>query len=79
MLKTMKKIIENSKNHLDQVNEPYKVHAFFAMKTGSQLIKLGLMAFGHALLPSLWPSNVSDALLKMSQNIQARKCKDNSK
>ena len=69
-------MINSSKKHLENANESYFEHMFFALKISINLILGGLMALIHSIVPGIFTKNASTIILKLSDQIKERK-KDN--
>ena len=65
-------MIKKSKKHLEQANESYFEHMSVALKISFQLLMGALMAFMHALLPSIFTTNASNQIKKLYSYIEQR-------
>ena len=66
-------MIKKSQKHLEQTNERYFEHMIVALKISFQLFTGAMMAFLHALLPSLFTTSASSRIRKLYSFIENRK------
>ena len=66
-------MINSSKKHLENANESYFEHMFFALKISIILILGGLMALIHSIVPGIFTKNASTIILNLSDQIKERK------
>jgi len=65
-------MIKKSQKHLEQANESYFEHMIIALKISFELLIGSLMAFIHALLPSVFTSSASNKIKKLYSFIESR-------
>ena len=65
-------MIKKSHKHLKKTNESYLKHMEVALKISFQLLTGALMAFIHALLPSLFTNSTSNKIKKLYSFIENR-------
>ena len=65
-------MIKKSQKHLEQANESYFEHMVIALKISFELLIGSLMAFMHALLPSVFTSSTSNKIKKLYSFIESR-------
>jgi len=65
-------MIKKSQKHLEQANESYFEHMVIALKISFELLIGSLMAFMHALLPSVFTSSASNKIKKLYSFIESR-------
>ena len=68
----MIEMIKKSKIHLDNANENYFQHMGIALKISFQLLIGSIMAFVHAILPSLFTTSASNIIKKLYFFIENR-------
>ena len=66
-------MIRKSQEHLKKSNENYFEHMIVALKISFQLFTGAMMAFLHALLPSLFTTSASSIIRKLYSFIENRK------
>ena len=65
-------MIKKSQKHLEKANESYFEHMVIALKISFELLIGSLMAFMHALLPSVFTSSTSNKIKKLYSFIESR-------
>ena len=65
-------MIKKSQEHLNKTKENYFEHMTMALKISFQLLAGSLMAFIHALLPSLFTTSASNKIRKLYSVIESR-------
>jgi hypothetical protein len=65
-------MIKKSQKHLEQANESYFEHMIIALKISFELLIGSLIAFIHALLPSVFTSSTSNKIKKLYSFIESR-------
>ena len=65
-------MIKKSQKHLEQTNERYFEHMIVALKISFELLIGSLMAFMHALLPSVFTTNASNKIKKLYSFLESR-------
>ena len=65
-------MIKKSQQHLEQANEHYFKHMIIALKISLKLLIAAVMAFMHALIPSLLQSNASNRIKELYFFIENR-------
>ena len=65
-------MIKKSQKHLEQTNESYFEHMIIALKISFELLIGSLIAFIHALLPSVFTSSASNKIKKLNSFIESR-------
>lgn len=65
-------MIKKTQEHLEKANEHYFEHMLVALKIAFQLLLGALMAFVHALLPSVFVTSASDKIKKLYFLIESR-------
>jgi hypothetical protein len=65
-------MIKKSQQHLERANEHYFEHMIIALKISLKLLIAAVMAFMHALLPSLFQNSVSSRIKKLYSFIKNR-------
>ena len=65
-------MIKKSQKHLEQANESYFEHMIIALKISFELLIGSLIAFIHALLPSVFTSSASNKIKKLYSFIESR-------
>tara|TARA_B110000438_G_C15261763_1_gene414438 strand:- start:229 stop:444 length:216 start_codon:yes stop_codon:yes gene_type:complete len=63
-------MIKKSQQHLGQANEHYFKHMIIALKISLKLLIAAVMAFIHALLPSLFQNSASSRIKKLYSFIE---------
>ena len=58
--------------HPHSVNETYLQHLYFAMKMGTLLMILGVIALIHSIFPFMFKETVSNYLYKMTDEMKNR-------
>ena len=58
--------------HPHSVNETYVQHLYFAMKMGTLLIMLGVVALIHSIFPFVFQDTVSNRLYKVTNEMKNR-------
>ena len=66
-------MIKKSRKHLQDANESYLQHMGIAYKISFQLFLGSLMAFMHAILPSLFTTAASTKIRELYTFIESRK------
>jgi hypothetical protein len=64
-------IIKEFRAHPATVGESYTQHGVRALAIAFRLIKIGLAAFVHALVPGLFKTTASDEILVLNEEIVA--------
>jgi hypothetical protein len=65
-------MIKKSQKHLEQTNESYFEHMVVALKISFELLIGSLIAFIHALLPSVFTSSASNKIKKLYSFVESR-------
>ena len=65
-------MIGASKRHLGDAGEGYGEHLRFATKVGLVAVGGGLACFAHALVPAIFPSTGSRAILRLNELLASR-------
>ena len=65
-------MIKKSKEHLDQASESYFKHMGISLTISFQLLIRAMMAFMHALIPSIFTTNASNKIKKLYSFIENR-------
>jgi hypothetical protein len=65
-------MIKKSQKHLKKADEHYFGHMIVALKISFQLLISAIMAFIHALLPSLFQTSASNKIKKLYFFIESR-------
>jgi len=65
-------MIKKSQENLSQTKESYPEHMSIALKISLQLLVCSLMAFMHALIPSIFTTNASNKIKKLYFVIENR-------
>ena len=65
-------MIKKSKEHLNKTNESYFEHMGFALKISLQLLSGAIMAFLHALFPSIFTTNTSNKIKQLHFFVESR-------
>ncbi len=65
-------MIKKSKKHLQEANENYFQHMGLAFRISFQLQTASIMAFFHALLPSIFTTSVSKKIIKLYSFLENR-------
>jgi hypothetical protein len=65
-------VIKQSQQHLEKANEGYFKHMGMSLKISAQLLSGALMAFIHALVPSLFKKNTSNKIKELYFFIENR-------
>ena len=65
-------MIGASRKHLGDTGESYGEHLRFATKVGLVAIGGGLACFAHALVPALFPTTGSRAILRLNDLLASR-------
>ena len=65
-------MIGASRRHLGDAGEGYVEHLRFATKVGAVAIGGGLACFAHALVPAIFPSTGSRAILRLNELLASR-------
>ena len=61
-----------SKEHLNEVNEGYFEHMYFAMKYSMGCFKAGLFAAIHAIFPALCKNSASEQIKLLYSKLEGR-------
>jgi hypothetical protein len=64
--------------HPRSVNEAYLAHAGVALRFSLLLIRAGLAAMVHAIIPALFETSASSTIKKLHREISARSCASQS-
>ena len=65
-------MIGPSRRHLRDAGEGYVEHLRFATKVGAVAVGGGLACFAHALVPAIFPSTGSRAILRLNELLANR-------
>tara|TARA_B110000438_G_C15770214_1_gene631532 strand:- start:659 stop:871 length:213 start_codon:yes stop_codon:yes gene_type:complete len=65
-------MIKKTQKHLKQANESYFEHMGIALKISFQLLIGSIMAFVHAILPSLFTTSASNKIKKIYSFVESR-------
>jgi len=68
-------IIKEFRAHPATVGETYTQHGLRALVVAFRLIKAGLAALVHALVPGLFKTTASDEILKLNEEIMTMRKK----
>ena len=60
-------MINDSKNHLIEINETYFQHMAVAFKIGITMLFTGIICLIHGLIPGLFKKTASNQITKMNE------------